>query len=66
MVTPAFSQAWIKADPASTETFLPSTVSSTSADLRAVDVNDLLPQAPRLRLERAAARSSCERILKAC
>jgi hypothetical protein len=30
-VTPAFSQAWISADPASIDTFLPSIVSSTSA-----------------------------------
>lgn len=31
MVTPAFSHAWISADPASIDTFLPSTVNSTSA-----------------------------------
>ena len=39
MTTPAFSQAWIKADPASIETFLPSMVSSTSAALGVVEAN---------------------------
>ena len=63
MVTPAFSQAWIKADPAGTDTFLPSIVSSTSADLRPVELNDRLPDAPREGFARAAARRSCERII---
>lgn len=41
MATPAFSQAWMRAEPASILTFLPSMVSSTSALLMAEAENGL-------------------------
>ena len=58
MVTPAFSQAWMSADPASMDTFFPSIVSSTSARRLAVVEKDLGALVPAVALDLAAARSS--------
>ena len=62
MVTPAFSHAWISADPASIDTFFPSIVSSTSAFRLAEDANvrvaACLVREAIEGFDRAAARSS--------
>lgn len=58
MVTPAFSHAWIKAEPASMETFFPSIVSSTSACLDGVVAKVLVAAGRATRLALRADRAS--------